>query len=288
MGGSTQQVQNTQSYTQQWAPVQLALQGVLGNAAAINPNLTGAESNSLQGLIGNSGFLNQFTPQATSLANTLATGGPSVAGTLNNAYQQYQNELNPYASGANLNPMSTPGFANALSTLNTDITSQINGEFAAAGRSGSGDNAQALARGLSQGEAGLLANQYNTNVTNQLNSAQNLFGAGAGTTGILSQLNQQALANQQAGLGAAATAADFSNSPYYQQLAAEAQQRGIPLQTLAAQMGLVLPAAQAFGSQQGNQTTSVQVPLGQQILGYGALGAGLFGKLLPWNQTQSK
>jgi hypothetical protein len=63
------------------------------------------------------------------------------------------------------------------------------------------------------------------------------------------------------------------------QLQAEAQRRGIPLQTLAQQMGIALPAAQAFGTTntntQGQTTTSV--PLSQQIIGGAVGGAGLLG-----------
>ena len=40
--------------------------------------------------------------------------------------------------------------------------------FAGAGRDLSGLNTQTLARGLSQGEGQLVANQYNANVANQL------------------------------------------------------------------------------------------------------------------------
>jgi hypothetical protein len=48
----------------------------------------------------------------------------------------------------------------------------------------------------------------------------------------------------------------------------EAQRRGIPLQTMAQQMGIVLPAAQAFGQTTGTKDTTTQ-----------ASGADTFGKI---------
>src|SRR5262245_42943794 len=128
----------------------------------------------------------------------------------------------PYLQASFLDPRSTPGFADALAATNADITNQVNGMFAGAGRDLSGLNQQALARGLSQGEGQLVANQYNQNVANQLGAMGSLYGAGNTTAGLLSSLNQQDLANRQAGLGVASTGQSFANMPYEQQLAAAA------------------------------------------------------------------
>ena len=62
---------------------------------------------------------------------------------------------------------------------------------------------------------------FNQNVQNRLNAANSLYGAGNTTGGLLSQFNQQGLANQQAGAGAAQTAGAFANDPFNQQLAIE-------------------------------------------------------------------
>src|SRR5262249_17620864 len=117
------------------------------------------------------------------------------------------------------------------------------GMFAGAGRDLSGLNQQALARGLSQGEGQLIANQYNQNAATQLGAMGSLYGAGNTTAGLLSSLNQQALANRQAGLGVASTGQSFANMPYEQQLAAAAQARGIPLQTLQTLVSMGVPIA---------------------------------------------
>jgi hypothetical protein len=83
-----------------------------------------------------------------------------------------------------------------------------------------------------------------------------LYGAGGQTAGLLSNLDQARLANQQAGIGAADTALTAQNWGPTQQLEVEAQRRGIPLQTLAAQYGMVLPAAQAFATTAGTSSGS--------------------------------
>ena len=70
-------------------------------------------------------------------------------------------------------------------TITSDISNQVNSEFAGAGRDLSGLNQQTLARGLSQGLAAPLLGQYNTDVQNQLAAANSLYGAGNTTAGAL-------------------------------------------------------------------------------------------------------
>ena len=140
---------------------------------------------------------------------------------------------------------------NAFDKLTGDITNQINGQFAAAGRDLSGLNQQALARGLTQGAGQLIQNQYNQNVADQLDAINSLYGAGNTTAGLFSTLDQARLGNMKAGIGAADAANAAQMWGPTQMLAIEAQRRGIPLQTLAAQYGMVLPAAQAFATRTG-------------------------------------
>lgn len=291
MGGSTQQnqtqntVQNTTQRTTPWDAAAGPIQGVLSNLNNVNPNLTGTETGALNNLVGYGAAGNPFTGQVANVANSLFSGGGAnnQAGLINNAYNQYQSQLNPYLQSSFLDPRNTPGFGAALSALNSDITNQINSQFAGAGRDLSGMNTQTLARGLSQGEGQLIANQYNQNVQNQLGAMQNLYGAGNTTGGILSALQQQNVANQQAGIPAAQQAVQAQLSGPLLQLQAEAQRRGIPLETLAAQMGIALPAGQAFGTTTGTTTgattgqMTTQLPLAQQIAGGLIGGVGLLG-----------
>jgi hypothetical protein len=206
-------------------------------------------------------------PQLGTWRNTLLAGGAADrTGVINDAYQQYLKQLSPITYAANLDPRNTPGFSDALNALNSDITQQINGQFAAAGRDMSGMNTQTLARGLSQGEGQLLANQYNQNVQNYMNATGASFGAGANTIGLLSGLDQARLANMQAGISAADAANQAQQYGPLLELQAEAQRRGIPLQVLAAQMGVALPAASAFASRTGTGSGESQMSGADQFL----------------------
>mgnify|MGYP001562626102 CR=1 FL=1 len=83
-------------------------------------------------------------------------------------------------------------------------------------------------------------------------------------------------------LSAAANAAITArDSPLVQQLQIEAQRRGIPLQTLATQLGIISPTAQAFGTTTGQSTSTKQMsPLEQFYMGTAA-----FKNLLPGSYT---
>jgi hypothetical protein len=260
-----QQQQQSQQQQQQSGATSSALTPWAGNAGLLNSifsqlggvptGLTPTETNALNQWGALAGAGNPYAGQIGGVANTLlAGGGPDRTATVNNAYQQYQATLNPYLGKDHLSPYSTPGFSDALNTVNSDITNQINGMFAGAGRDLSGLNVQALARGLSQGEGGLIQNQYNQNVANQLGAANSLYGAGNSTAGLLSSLDQTRLANMQAGINAADAANNAQMWGPQQMLQVEAARRGIPLEALQQEYGMVLPAAQAFGTQSG--TTS--------------------------------
>jgi hypothetical protein len=209
-----------------WAASQPFLGGILAQLQGALPTtaITPAEENALEGLSNSSGYISQFLPGMTALANTLLAGGnaQAYAPLAQSAYSQYAGELNPYLQSSFLDPRNAPGFSDALAATNADITNQVNGMFAGAGRDLSGLNQQALARGLAQGEGQLIANQYNQNVANQLGAMQSAYGAGNTTAGLLSSLNQQALADAQAGLGVAQTGQQFASAPYQAQLAEEA------------------------------------------------------------------
>jgi hypothetical protein len=297
MGGTTQtQERTTSQQTQPWAPAQPVLTGILGQLGSVNPGLSGAETSALGGLSANSGFLNQFTPQATGLANTLlAGGGPDRSGMINDAYAQYQKSLQPFAGGDYVNPASNPALRGYLDTIQTDVSNQVNGMFAGAGRDLSGANLQTLARGIAQGEAPVLNDAYNTARNQQIAAINSLYGAGNTTGGLLSQFDQTRLANQQAGLGVAKTAQGFALDPYNQQLAIEAQRRGIPLSTLQALAGIATPIAGLGQSSTGTSTQTSSSPFnplsllplalapmtgGTSLAGMGASAAGgLFGNL---------
>ncbi len=283
MGGSssqntaqTQQQQQVQQTTP-YGPASGVLQSILGNLQT-NPGYaqTVSAQNQLAG-IGAAG--DPYGTQRAGVANSLLGGGPDQSGAVNSAYSGYLGATAPFQNMDTLNPYNTPGFNQALSTLNSDISNQINQQFAGAGRDLSGLNTQTLARGLSQGEGQLLANQYNQNVQNYLNTAQGRLSAGQQQTGILSNLDQVRAAFQQAGL----SAADAANAASIWGPSLTAQSGLLPLNYLGTQAGIVNPIAAQYGTTTGTGSGSGSTNQQAQMSGaqqFGLIAGGL-GKLTP-------
>src|SRR5262249_41656566 len=135
----------------------------LGGLSNTTPNP--AQSEAVANLQGAASQIPNFGASAAGAVNPILNG--NYSGMLTGALNDYKSTLSPYLSSSYLNPLSTPGLSDALATTNSDITKQINSQFAASGRDLSPANTQALARGLAQGEAPLLTNQYNQNVAAQ-------------------------------------------------------------------------------------------------------------------------
>jgi hypothetical protein len=195
------------------------------------------------------------------------------------ALADYERGLAPFTGASFLDPYATPGFGDALKRVDSDITNQVNGMFAGAGRDLSPANTAALARGLAQGEGQLVADQYNRNLTNQLGALAAGYGAANTTGGLLSQLNQLGVGNEEAGISAASSALGAQNYSPQQLLAIEAMQRAIPVDYLKSLSGIANPIAGLGGQTNGTATSTTQVPLGNQIAGGLLGGAGLLGKL---------
>jgi hypothetical protein len=282
MGGKSEQKTTQQSTTAPWEAAQPALQGILsqlqGNLS--KTGLTGDETNALKGLE-QSGytFANTYGPQIGNYASELLKGGGATdqAGNIDANYQRYVNQTNPLASNTNYDPYSTPGFRDAIDTMRQDITNQVNGSFAAAGRDFSGANFNTLGRGITSGIAPTIAAQYNQNVQNQQGAAGNLYGAGNTNAGILAGLQQQKLANQGQGIAAAGQAADAGNAGYNATLQAEAARRGMPVQALGLLAQIGIPIA-SLGSQSSGTSNTEKQASGAEQFGQIAGGLGsLFG-----------
>jgi hypothetical protein len=283
MSGDTETVtQTSQASTRNpWMPSAGMLSGILGQLRGINPSLSEAENAALDDLLHNAGFLRQFTPQATGLANSLLSGGIDRTGLVGSAYEDYRNQLAPTTGGQFLDPESNPFFSQLTERIGNDVQNRVNAVYVGAGRdpSGAGSYGQTLGRGVAEALAPLFANAYKAERQNQLTALNALYNAGNATGGLLSQLDQIALGNMQAGIGAAEAARDIGNDPFNQVLAIEAQRRGIPLQVLAQQMGIALPIGSAFGTTTGSgtETSMMHVPWYQPVLGGALAGAGLYG-----------
>ena len=144
MGGSTTQTQqqNQAQSTTPWAPAAGTISSLLGQLGGISANPNATETGALNQLSALGGAGNPYAGSVGNVANSLLAGGGAnnQAGLVNNAYSQYQQQLNPYLQSSFLDPRNTPGFSDALNAVNSDITNQVNGQFAAAGRDISGMN----------------------------------------------------------------------------------------------------------------------------------------------------
>jgi hypothetical protein len=269
MGGESKTTQTQNSTTNPWAPAQPALQGILGQLQGNlnNTGLTGAETGAINTLEQNAGTANQYAPAIQGYAKDLLSGGGALnqQGAINQNYQDYQKATQPLASNTNYNPYDTPGFKDALSTTIADITNSTNGQFAAAGRDFSGANSQALGRGIMQGVAPTIAQQYNQNIQNQQGAAGNLYNAGNMNAGLLVRSSAAIFAEPGAGVGAAGAANDANNAGANATLAAEAARRGIPVQALGLLAQIGIPIAGLGGQSTGTSSGTNQMSGAQQF-----------------------
>lgn len=280
MGGSTKTTQTTSQTSERdpWAPTVGPLQEIIdqlqGRIGATG--LTAAEQGALDRLGASAVEGNPYAPQIAGLASDLLGGGPDHSGRVNATLDELRESLLPIARGEGLDIAASPAYQRVAS----DVTNRVNGLFAGAGRDLSGAHLQTLARGIAEGTAPL----YEAERNRQVAAIDRLHDAGQGATGLLSSLGQTALANRQAGVGAATAALQARDAGATQTLAAEAMRRNLPLENVGAIANLLVPLAQLGGTaqSQGITTGERREPLLQQITGaVGALGnlgrSGAFG-----------
>lgn len=303
--GTQSGLQNTSTQSSPWAPALPAITSLLSGIGSLPTGVTPGQSGAIASLTGAAGAIPNFAPQAGTTANSLFGGGgaSTYAPMQLDAYNNINASLAPLTNPANLNPMNTPGFSDALRTMGSDVTNQVNDQFAAAGRDLSPGNSTALARGLSQGEGGLIANQYNANAGNLTNAANTVYNAGSGTAGALTGFNQLGNTNALAGASLAGSIPGLALAPGQAQLGAANAGYNLPYGNFGSAESLLTPlaalgssgsstgstsgtnSADSFGTSTGTstgtgQTTSqTQVPLWQQILGGVMGGAGAAGSL---------
>ena len=278
MGGQSSSTQTQQSQTAPWEAAQPMLQGILGQLSPLiqNSGLNPAESSAISQLSANAAPGNPYAGQISSFASNLLSGGGAnaQAPNLQSGLSTLRGELMPYASGSMIG--NNPALAAQLAQIQTDVSNSVNGQFAGAGRDLSGMNQQTLARGIAQGEAPVLAGQFNQDVANQQNAANALYGAQNSTSGLLSGLNQQALANQQQGVASSQDALNAQNYGPQQQLALAQLAQQIPAQNLGLLAQIGIPIAQ-LGRQTSDTTQGTQDMSGAQQF---ATLAGGIGNLL--------
>lgn len=288
--GSSTSTTSQQSTTNPWEPAQPALKEILAQiqGGLGNTGLTTNENNALNQMTQNAGSASEFTGQLKGLVDNLMGGGGANAqsGMVNNAYQDLQRRLGGMADGSEIGANS--GLKPYLDSIAADTTSQVNGMFAGAGRDFSGMNMQTLARGIMQGQAPVVAAQYNADKANQIGAANTLYGAGMNTAGALSGMTQQGLQNATMGASMAPLVQQSRNAGAQAMLEAEAARRGIPVQNLGMLAQLAIPIAGLGGTTNSTGTTtktmspiemisSLANSLGNLGKGWGAAKSGGWG-----------
>lgn len=268
MGGKSKQETNATSSTQPWQPAIPVLQGILSGVQSQLPNYqpNGLETSAFNQLTQNAQNLPNFAPQAQDLTNKFLTGDPT--GLLNPALQNYNNVLNPIATGS-LDPTQTPGIQNLLNTIRSDVSNQVNQQFAGAGRDLSGLNTQTLARGIAQGEAAPLLNQYNQNVQNAVGAATGIYNAAGNTANAIG-------GNQAQAFNFANMIPALANASPLGVLGAQTLQRQTPLQNLGMLANLTVPIAGLGGQSSSHSVTENTASPVQTALGW----TGAFSNLL--------
>lgn len=267
MTTSSSETNQTQtSQTTPYGPAQQSLDLLLNKLGgkAGSAELTGAETGALDQLQANADRGNPFTGDFTSLAKGLLSGGGATANDagISSALSDYKGLLTPYASGSMIGQNSA--LQSQLDTISNDVQSRVNSMFAGAGRDLSGANQTALARGIAEGTAPVLAQQFNLDTDRALGAAGSIYNASNNTLGLLNSTNQQRLANQVQGVDVGGAALDAGNWGPQQTMAIEAQRRGIPIDTLQTLLGTISPIAQAFGRTTGtghSETSKTASPL---------------------------
>lgn len=277
MPGETKQTtqQTQQSTTAPWQEAMPLIGRTIDKYVDLSPNtgLSQDQQNAINAVTRAAGSVPNFGPQASEAVTSLLPGGANV-GMLSDAYNTLKANIGGVAAGNELDPYQTPGFSDAINTMTGDITKAVKGVYAGSGRdpSGAGSFAKSLGRGLTEGIAPVIANQFNVNNANRLASAGNLFNAGnttAGSTlnsvlggiGLLPTVTSSFMAPATAQLGAANTA--------YQQPWENLKQ----LLTPAA--GLASLGSQSSGS--GTSVTSQPQDTFSNILGGAAGVTGILG-----------
>ena len=214
-----------QSAKTPYAPAQQDIQNILSNLGQMQGTggyNTQPETNAFSQALSNLNGMPNFGPAAAQTASNFLQTGGDPTGLLRTSAGNLQSVAGEGANGgAGLNPMNTPGMQNVLNTIQNDTQNSVNGQFAGAGRSLSGLNEQTLARGLAQGEAVPLLNQYNQNVSNM---------EGANTQ--LGNISQNAAANLGQGLNIAQAAPGLATSVPMAAEGIAQQQQQLPYQTL--------------------------------------------------------
>jgi len=256
---------------------------LLGQYGGMSTGVTGDQSSALAGLKSSLSNLPSYGQQgADSISKLFSSDSSPQVGMLQSAYDTMKTNLTPTASGANLNPYETPGFADALRTATDDALNRVKGVYAGSGRdaSGAGSFAGSAARGITQGTAPTIANQYNQNYSNMATANRDLLSGAGSTASGITNLRQSDFTNMLAGIQGAGALPGLYASGDAARLGAANTAYSQPYQNLAQLLQPSIALA-GLGSNSQGQGTSTQTSnpswLDTISGGMGVAGKGLSG-----------
>jgi hypothetical protein len=274
MPGGGEQKQEEQSSTGPWAPAAPMLGGILSRLNNQSTDPTVGQNDALTRMSTDAAGVPQYGGQAQNLANTLFAGGGAGAnaGMLTDAFGSLKTSLAPMLDPNFTNPYSNPAITGALDVMRNDITNDVRGKWAAAGRTGSPGELTALGRGITQGQAPILMDQYNKNLAAQADAIKTRFGGAGATASGLDAMTQAGINNNLQGLGVAGAIPSIMMAPGQSQFDVANMQFGLPFQNIGMLEKSLLPIAALGSENKGTKTAETQQNIGPTIAG-GAMGA---------------
>jgi hypothetical protein len=281
MGGTSTSKTSQTSQLAPYDPASGSLNGILSGISNLVPQagtLSSGQQGAINQVVSNSNSQPNYNPAIASGTTGLLNGGGAQsndASIKSNLGMLQNGVVGQTASGANIG--NNTALKAQLDTAAADTSQGINSQWAAAGRDGSTGNAQAVARGVAQAQAPIIAAQYNTDTTNALNAANTLYGAGNTTYGMLNGNQAAANSNFTNGIGAVSSGLEAENAAPTATINALAQQFNIPASQLQTLLGSISPVAAQFGTQSGTSTGENTMSGAQQF----ALLASGVGSMMP-------
>jgi len=210
------------------------------------------------------------TNQALGSISTRARQGSPLIGAA-------QGELQKTISGGYLDPTKNPAYA----TMADDVTNRVQSQFGAAGRTGSGANAGALARGITEGGAGLYDQERQRQMQAQL-FAPTMANQDYYDASMLANVGQQKETLSSNYITDAMNRYNFNqNLPWDNLNKYTAVVNGYGglggTNTVTQPMGSSNSAASGFGGAMSGAALGNQIYPGGWGAGIGAIGGGLFG-----------
>lgn len=276
------QTTTSSQQTDPWAPMLPMLHRLGTSLAGLQTALTPDQKRAMDQLMGAAGNIPNFGGASNdAIRRMLRYDNSNEVGMLRDAYGNLQQNLGSTASGEQLDPYLTPGFADAISRMTGDVTDRVKGGYAASGRdpSGAGSFAGSLGGGLTEAIAPTIMAQYNQNKSNQMGAASTLYGAGASTAAGVDALRKSPAAMAAMGMGLIPQATAAALNPANVRLNAANQSWAQPLGNLTQLLQPTIAMASLGQQSHGTQTsTSPQSTFGN-IMGGLMGGTGILSSM---------